>query len=330
MIQLTNLQKVIDQSVVIDIENLHVEEGEIVALVGPVGSGKRVLLALLTGDTRPTMGTVRLAGVDPSRDKDRASRITGVVFKEDALYKSRTARGNLSFYQQLYGLDESRLREVLSEVGLIDHENVIVDKLPSGLARRLAFGRAILHRPRLLMIMEPFSRCDEASIILLGKLMQQISNDGAAQLVLAEDDAHLGPLCDRIHMLNQGRIVETQSPQEEGKSALPFKIPVRLEGKVILVNPADIYYAEAEKGAAVLQTLDDRLSTHFTLSELEARLARSGFFRAHRSFLVNLQHVKEVIPYTRNSFSLRLNDPSATEIPLSKSAAGDLRELLGY
>jgi ABC-2 type transport system ATP-binding protein len=59
-------------------------------------------------------------------------------------------------------------------------------------------------------------------------------------------------------------------------------------------------------------------------------LARSGFFRAHRSYLVNLQHVKEVIPYTRNSFSLRLDDPQNTEIPLSKSAAGELRELLGY
>jgi ABC-2 type transport system ATP-binding protein len=72
------------------------------------------------------------------------------------------------------------------------------------------------------------------------------------------------------------------------------------------------------------------LPTHFTLNELEERLLRSGFFRAHRSYLVNLQHVKEVIPYTRNSFSLRLDDEAGTEIPLSKSAAGELRELLGY
>ena len=57
---------------------------------------------------------------------------------------------------------------------------------------------------------------------------------------------------------------------------------------------------------------------------------RSGFFRAHRAYLVNLQHVKEVIPYTRDSFSLRLNDPANTEIPLSKSAANELKDLLGY
>jgi ABC-2 type transport system ATP-binding protein len=79
-----------------------------------------------------------------------------------------------------------------------------------------------------------------------------------------------------------------------------------------------------------LVTDEGRLPTQFTLSELEERLSRSGFFRAHRSFLVNLQHVKEVIPFTRNSFSLRLNDPEGTEIPLSKSSASELSDLLGY
>ena len=89
-------------------------------------------------------------------------------------------------------------------------------------------------------------------------------------------------------------------------------------------------YAEAVSWRASLQTGDANLPTHFTLNELEERLSRSGFFRAHRSYLVNLQHVKEVIPYTRNSFSLRLDDPAHTVIPLSKTAAGELRDLLGY
>ena len=59
-------------------------------------------------------------------------------------------------------------------------------------------------------------------------------------------------------------------------------------------------------------------------------MSRSGFFRAHRAYLVNLQQVKEVIPYTRDSFTLRLKDAAGTEIPLSKSAERDLRDLLGY
>jgi ABC-2 type transport system ATP-binding protein len=99
---------------------------------------------------------------------------------------------------------------------------------------------------------------------------------------------------------------------------------------VALVNLADIFFADAKEGRTFLQTLEGRLPTQFTLAELENRLARRGFFRAHRSYLVNLQHVKEVIPFTRNSFSLRLDDQEGTLIPLSKTAAGELRDLLGY
>jgi ABC-2 type transport system ATP-binding protein len=125
-------------------------------------------------------------------------------------------------------------------------------------------------------------------------------------------------------------MIRVESPEGEGVREQPFKIPVKVEDKVLLLNPADILYADASGDRAFLVTVDGRLPTQYTLTELEERLERSGFFRAHRSYLVNLQHVKEVIPFTRNSFSLRLDDPAATHIPLSKSAATELRELFGY
>jgi ABC-2 type transport system ATP-binding protein len=97
-----------------------------------------------------------------------------------------------------------------------------------------------------------------------------------------------------------------------------------------LVNPGDILYVTTELSQTYLQTVEGRLPAQYTLTELEGRMARSGFFRAHRSYLVNLQHVKEVVPYTRNSFSLILDDAAGTEVPLSKSAARELRALLDY
>ena len=330
MIELKGLQKVIDQNIVVDVESLTVESGEIAALVGPVGSGKDALFDLLIGKSRPTVGTLRLAGADPLSDRDRFSRQVGVLFAEDTLYKHRSPRANLVFHCRLRGLPKSRAEQVLAQVGLADHANARLEKLPPGLARRLAFGRAILHHPTVLLLVEPFTRCDEASISLLGNLMRQLADDGAAVLILADDAANLTALCDTIHILAQGRIIEAYQPQEERRAELPFKIPARLEDKVALVNPADILYADAESGRAFLQTAEGRLPTQFTLAELEERLSRSGFFRAHRGYLVNLQHVKEVIPYTRNSFSLRLDDAAGTEIPLSKTAARELRELLGY
>jgi len=330
MITLKGLQKVIGGDIVVDIEALRVRAGEVAAVVGPVGSGKETLLKLLCGQTRPTAGHVRLADFDPGEEKEQFSRQVGVLFTEDSLYKYRSPRQNLHFFCRLRGLPKSRADEVLAQVGLADQGDAKIDKLPSGLARRLAFGCAILHQPTILLLVEPFARCDQASITLLGELIRQHAEKDGTALILADDDANLKSLCDTVHALSKGRIAESFQPGGEPQETLPFKIPVRLEGKVALVNPVDILYADAGDGRTTLQTNEGRLPTQFTLGELEQRLSRSGFFRAHRSYLVNLQHIKEVIPYTRNSFSLRLDDPENTEIPLSKSAAAELKELLDY
>jgi ABC-2 type transport system ATP-binding protein len=329
VIEILGLQKVVEQNTLLDIAELTVASGEIAALIGSAGSGKSLLFDLLIGKTLPTAGSLRIADTDP-RQRESFSHLAGVLFFEDGLYPRQTSRQNLLFRARLYNLSKSRVDEVLSQVGLTDHAEVKAEKLSSGLARRLAFGRAILHQPQALILVEPFERCDEASITLLERLIRQQVAARVAVLILAADSTHLNALCDKIYLLNQGRVTESYHPQEEQQTALPFKIPVRLEGKVALVNPVDILFADAGDGRAFLQTREGRLPTQFTLSELEERLARSGFFRAHRSYLVNLQHVKEVIPYTRSSFSLRLDDNENTEIPLSKSAAGELRELLGY
>jgi ABC-2 type transport system ATP-binding protein len=330
MIEIQGLQKVIDQTTVLDIESLEARSGEVTAVVGPTSSGKSALLEILIGQSRPTVGSARLTGREPILDRDSFSRQVGVMFLDDGLYKHRSPLANLAFHSRLYGLPKTRAREVLDQVGLADRAHAKIEKLPSGLARRLAFGRAILHDPAILLLVEPFARCDEASISLLSKLIRQAAENGKTLLILANDSANLETLCDTIYFLNQGRIVEVRNPQDERETQLPFKIPVRMEGSVALVNPADILYADAEEGRAFLRTKDGRLPTQFTLAELEERLSLSGFFRAHRGYLVNLQHVTEVIPFTRNSFSLRLDDPEGTLIPLSKSAASELRDLLGY
>jgi ABC-2 type transport system ATP-binding protein len=329
-IEIKGLQKVIDQNLVIDIAALAVQAGEIAAVVGPPGSGKATLLQLLTGRLRPTAGTLRVLGLIPSTEKENLSRAIGVLFADDAVYKRQSPYSNLRFHCRLYGLPKSRADEVLNLVGLADRAKAKLDKLPSGLVRRLAFGCAIVHQPKVILLADPFARCDEGSITLLSGLARQLADDGAALLILADDSANLTSLCDTIHSFSRGSIVESYSPQQEQQVDLPFKIPVRLEASVALLNPGDILYVTTEQSRTYLHTVEGQLPAQFTLTELEQRLARSGFFRAHRGYLVNLQHVKEVIPYTRNSFSLILDDADETEIPLSKSAARELRELLDY
>jgi ABC-2 type transport system ATP-binding protein len=331
MIEIKELQKIGGRNASIDIPVLDVDQGEIAALVGPAGSGKSLIFDLLAGRTRPTAGTIRLAGSKPYQDQVQLSQIAGFLFTEDAVYQHFSPLANLEFHCQLYGLPKSRAAEVLALVGLGDQANSKPDQLSTSLLRRLGFGRAILHSPKVLLLMEPFARCDQTTIRLLSNLMRDQAEGGTTLLIISTERSNLDSLCNVIYLLNQGRISETLHPQEIQETSFPFKIPAKMEDKkVVLLNPAEILYAYAREGRAFLVTSEGHLPTQFTLSEMEEKLSRSGFFRAHRAYLVNLQHVKEVIPFTRNSFSLRLTDPENTEIPLSKSAAGELSELLGY
>ncbi|HSJ55126.1 MAG TPA: LytTR family DNA-binding domain-containing protein, partial [Anaerolineae bacterium] len=195
---------------------------------------------------------------------------------------------------------------------------------------RLAFGRAVLHSPLVLLLLDPLANCDANSSDLLIRLIRRSASEGSAVLILTDDAAGLAPLCRPTHLLERGHLRAALVAEQATQDDLPFKIPARHEGQINLVNPAQVLYVSAEEGRTCLHTADGAITTHLTLSELEARLVRHGFFRAHRSYLVNLQRVKMVVPYTRDSFSLILDDPDNTEVPLSKAAARDLREFLGY
>jgi len=330
MIVLTDLQKVHDQTTVIDIPSLQVKGGEIAALFGPVDSGKDVLFQLLTGSASPTKGSVLLAGVDPYHDRDAFSRLVGILFAENTLYKRLSVIENLQFYCRLYRLPKTRAVEVLEQVGLADQTGVSTEKLSSNLSRRLALGRAILNNPKVLLLADPFLSCEQASIKLIIQVVRKQADSGTAVLLFTQDITNLENFCDMVYRMDQGRIIEAYDPRQEQQRQQPFMVPARSNDKIVLVDPAEILYVFAQEDHAYLQTLDERLPTQFTLAELEKRLSLSGFFRAHRSYLVNLQQVKEVIPYTRDSFSLRLKDAAGTKIPLSKSAERELRELLGY
>lgn len=343
MIVISHLQKVDGVTTLLEMESLTVAAGEITAVTGLTGIHKNTFLDLLTGKLQPTAGTVRLAGIDPWQDRAAFARLAGVLPAENGLYPRLSARQNLTFFCDLYGLPHGRADAMLQLVGLQDQAKVQAEKLAPGLARRLALGRALLHQPQILLLVDPFAECDLASTSLLERLIRVTAAEGTAAegtavLLISRDLAGLRPLCQMVLEMENGRVAQQYRPAErESQANLPFKIPARLEDKVVLVNPADIVYVAAEEGRTVLCTPDGRIPTHLTLNEVEQRLARSGFFRAHRSYLVNVQHISEVIAYTRNSYTLILHNGGdgddgrgRIEIPLSKTAARDLRELLGY
>jgi ABC-2 type transport system ATP-binding protein len=336
MIQLTQLQKVVQQNILVNIPELIVSAGDITAISGLTGSHLDTFIQLLTGQTPPTAGQIRLAGCDPHQERTQFAQNVGFLPAENGLYERLTARQNLEFYCRLYGLPASRATELLTVVGLQDLAQTRAQQLTPELARRLALGRALLHQPRVLILVDPFKGGSLASTGLIAALLRQQAEYGVAILIIAEESAALTAVCHTIIIINQGRLSHSYRPGDHATSPkLPFKIPARLEGKVALVNPADILYATSDDGRTYLFTVNGRIPTHLSLSEVESRLAHSGFFRAHRSYLVNLQHIKEMIAYTRDSYTLildgsQLDTAEPIEIPLSKTAARDLRERLDF
>jgi len=330
MIEIENLQKIESGRTILELDEIKIHSGEVCAIIGAAGSGLGSLLDLLLGISLPSSGIVRINELDPTRAINKIKTQTGFLFKENALYLEQTAEKNLLFFTKLYGLPRTRAYEILQEVGLADQAGAKVKDLSSGLSRRLAFGRAILHKPITLIIQEPFDNCDEQAIHAIQKLIQKSAAGGCAILILNHDSAHLKNMSSSLVFMKQGQVENIVESETNTTANLPFKIPVKLQGKVALLNPREIFFAEAQEGQALLVTEEAAYDSQFTLNDLEKRLKRYGFFRAHRSYLVNLQYVKEIIPYSRNSYSLRLTDGENTEIPLSKNSASELRDLLDY
>jgi len=103
MIEISKLRVHSAGRVALEVDSLIVDKGEVVAVIGPADSGREILFDLLIGRTRPSTGTVRLAGLDPERESDQFSRKVGVLFQEDGLYKHQSLLANLIFTCQLYG-----------------------------------------------------------------------------------------------------------------------------------------------------------------------------------------------------------------------------------
>lgn len=338
MLEIRHLEKLIDGRSVLTIEALDIEPGEVVAALGPSGSGKSLLIALLAGVLPPSGGTILLDGnplvAGPSRMREQMS----VLFAEDLLYERLSVWRNLAFACQWQGLPTGRISEVLAQIGLGDQAQTTAKRLPPSGQRRLAFARALLGQRRLLLLDQPTLRADLETQQLMARLIRQAAEAGAMILVTDEDLAWAGTCCTRVLELQEGHVARSYAftrsslgPERVGSERLtPFKVPANKEDRILFYDPGAILYATSRDSKTYLRTAEAELLTHCTLQELETRLTGHGFFKAHRAYLVNLQHLKAVVQYTRGSYLLLLDDQEETMIPLSRQSEKALQELLGY
>ena len=165
--------------------DLTVGWGEVAVLFGENGAGKTTLLRILAGLTRADDGAVHLAGRPMHRRGNRARRLVGFAGHQTMLYNDLTCRENLAFYARLYGIREAgrRIDDALAQLNLSDRANRRVRTLSHGMQKRLAMARAILHEPAVLLLDEPESGLDAASVATLGELLQEWAASGRAALL---------------------------------------------------------------------------------------------------------------------------------------------------
>jgi len=189
--------------------DLSVLAGEFVTLVGPNGAGKTTLLRILATLTRPTSGSVRIGGLDPARAGEQVRRKIGFLSHRTLLYDDLTAEQNLRFAAQMYDLADSsaRIERLLEQVGLATRRNDLVRTFSRGMQQRLSLARAVLHRPEVLLLDEPYTGLDPHAAQVLSDLLRQLAGEGCTILLTTHDLARGLDLGQRVLVLAHGRLV---------------------------------------------------------------------------------------------------------------------------
>jgi ABC-2 type transport system ATP-binding protein len=187
-----------------------VHEGEMFGLLGPNGAGKTTLLSIVSSLLDPTSGEVHLLGRRLSMDDRQVRRLIGIVPQELAVYGGLTARENLTFFGELYGLGgkplEQRVEEILAAIGLADRANHRVNTFSGGMKRRLNLGVALVHQPRLLLLDEPTVGVDPQSRHHIFEEVRRLNREGVTVIYTSHYMEEVQALCTRVGIMDRGRL----------------------------------------------------------------------------------------------------------------------------
>jgi ABC-2 type transport system ATP-binding protein len=190
---------------------LNVRPGEFFGFLGPNGAGKTTTINLLCGLLRPTAGQIRIAGFDLARQPLEVKRRLGVLGEEPALYERLTAREYLVFAGQMYGLSlaesRRRARNLLDLMELSETERKLIVDFSMGMKKKTALAAALIHRPRVLFLDEPFNGMDAISVRAIRNVLQTLREHGTTVFFSSHVLEVVERLCTRVAIIHKGRIV---------------------------------------------------------------------------------------------------------------------------
>ena len=192
--------------------------GEIYGLLGPNGAGKTTTLRMLSTALRPTKGSARVIGFDIIEQPDKVRAAIGFLSAATGLYRRLTAKEMIEYFGRLHGMDpgilKQRVEELLNLMDITSYANRKCDKLSTGQKQRVSICRSIIHDPPVMIFDEPAEGLDIIAAEIIVEFIRDCRNKGKCVIFSTHIMKEAETLCDRIGIINQGRIVSEGTLQE--------------------------------------------------------------------------------------------------------------------
>jgi ABC-2 type transport system ATP-binding protein len=283
-----NLQKRYEKFIAVHDVSFHVQRGEVYGLLGPNGAGKSSTIRVLSCLAKPDLGSVQIDGLDIVRDQAKVKRTIGIVPQDFALYDDFSALENLMFFGRLYGISGRELKiratELLEAVGLFERGNEAVGKFSGGMKRRINIAAGLMHKPKMLYLDEPTVGIDPQSRRKILDLVKTLNAGGLTVLYTTHYMEEAEELCDRIGVIDHGKIIAEGTLSEMRKMA-GETAPIRLE----LREPLSKVHLDQ------LRTLTDELISQenvITLFTKDPKDALAGILQMISGFGAHLHHLE--------------------------------------
>lgn len=218
VIEIRSLSKNYGNFIALNNVSLSIEKGAIFGLLGPNGAGKSTLIRILSCQSRPTSGHAYISGLDVVSDKREVLSLIGVVPQENSFYEELTVSENLMFFGSLYGLAavdiKKRSHKILALLHLDEKSQSTASSLSGGMKTRLNIACALVHKPEVLILDEPSVGLDPVSRKALWDTIRTVNEEGTTILITTHYMEEADLLCDRLLIMNRGRIVIEGKPEE--------------------------------------------------------------------------------------------------------------------
>jgi ABC-2 type transport system ATP-binding protein len=226
--------------------DLAIAPGEVFGFLGPNGAGKSTTISMLCTLLNPTAGTAQVAGYDVVSERDEVRRNIGLVFQDTTLDTYMTAERNLRLHAELYGVPREfvapRMRQVLDMVGLWERRANLVSTFSGGMKRRLEIARGLLHSPRVLFLDEPTIGLDPQTRASIWSYIGELRKAEDITIFLTTHYMDEAEYCDRIAIMDHGRIIALDTPQALKASVGDDRVQIETDDDAIAIAALDDYF----------------------------------------------------------------------------------------